>query len=157
MLCRDKRAEQYKMSSSFLLKKASVHPCWRRKFPMRASEGWCLRMSVISQMIDSQWLLWNTYARLLFANSVKRVGLLFRWEYNLEACFQITSSFSYSLGKTTLRTQSAFCLLKLFTRCQIRPYEGQSHKRLLSSMILPRGPGCTVVQYYVSCIPNHRF
>lgn len=157
MLCRDKRAGQYKISSLFLLKKAYMHLCWRRKFPMHASEGWCLRMSVISQMIESQWLLWNTYAWLLFANSIKRVGLLFRWEYNLEDCFQIASSFSYSLGKTTLRRQSKFCILKLCTRCQIRPYEGQSHKWLLLSMILPSGLGWTVMQCYVTCIPNYKF
>lgn len=66
------------------------------------------------------------------------------------------SPFSSSLGETTHRIQNRFCILKLFTRCQIWPCEGQSHKWLLSSMIIPSNPGWTMMQYYVTCIPKHK-
>ena len=56
MLCRDKKAAWYKTTSIFLLKKAYMHQCWRKQFPIRASEGWCLRMNVFPQMIESQCL-----------------------------------------------------------------------------------------------------
>lgn len=54
MLCRDKKAVWYKSSSIFVLKKVYVHRCWRKKFPMHASDGWHLRMNGFPQMIKSQ-------------------------------------------------------------------------------------------------------
>lgn len=55
-LCRDKRAVSSETTSIYLLKKACMHQCWRKQFPMCASEGWCLRMNVFPQMIKSQCL-----------------------------------------------------------------------------------------------------
>lgn len=55
MLCRDKKSLWYKSSSVFVLK-VYVHQCWRKQFPIHASDGWCLRMNGFPQIINNQCL-----------------------------------------------------------------------------------------------------
>ena len=33
-----------------------MRQCWRKQFPIRVSEGWCLRMNIFPQMMKSQHL-----------------------------------------------------------------------------------------------------